>query len=118
MTQKVFTFDDLMETLGADTNKVAILRFSSVTCVRCPAAKKKLEELEERFAFLHVYVDAHHEDSSELVELYEIKSLPALVFIPKEDPKNASKIEGALPDAIRDHVALHCPPKLQLDADF
>ena len=118
MTQKVFAYDDLIETLATDSNQVAILRFSSATCVRCPPAKKTLEELEERFAFLHVYVDAHHEDSSELVELYEITSLPALVFIPQNDPKNASKIEGALPDAIKEHVALHCPPKLQLDADF
>lgn len=111
------------EALAAFTTDVAtgihhvLLQFGSEACTRCPAFHKAVAELKTTHNFIWAYCDAHDEDT-DLVELFGITKLPALVLYSPEKRDQPLVIANASPVELQDAVKTRCMPCLQLDEDF
>jgi thioredoxin len=81
----------------------AIIDFYADWCGPCKMVAPVLEELSEEYAGkIHVYkIDTEAEQ--ELAAAFGIRSIPSLLFIPKEDQPQMA--QGALPkDALKDAI--------------
>jgi len=85
------TFGDFL----VNYDKKVIIDFYADWCGPCKKLTPHLEELETKhddIIFLKVNVD--NEDCNKLSELYDITSLPTLIFINNKVQNNDLKIEG------------------------
>lgn len=97
-----------------------VLQFGSAACPRCPAFGDALAALCASHRVSRAYCNAHDED--DLVEHFNILSLPAFVLVHKmKDTERESSplvVGSATPCQLRDAVVAVARPVLQLDADF
>lgn len=78
-------------------NKLVILLFSATWCGPCKMLKQKIIEEEEVLRGIQIgYVDIDDENFEELVEIYNISSIPTLIFVGLNETKvkEIKRIEG------------------------
>jgi len=77
-----------------------VLQFSQVMCSECRKLEKTLpsikEEYKNKVLFVKIDVADRTEETSELIEKYEVRVVPTLVFIDKKG-KTTKVTEGAIP---------------------
>ena len=84
---------------SVNNNKVILLYFGASWCGPCKQLKKKLEDSETQKSMPNLvvaYMDTDVEDNNNLVNRYNVSSLPTLVFIKLEENKvvPVSRVEG------------------------
>ena len=73
---------DLEEELKGFT----IIEFYTMGCPPCRAIKGVLQSLEEKYPFIKVFqIDAEKEDNREIVEKFDVKAVPYLLFFSEKE---------------------------------
>ena len=89
-----------------NNNKLNILvDFYADWCGPCKLLTPKLEELEknvDNMLFLKVNVD--NEDCSKICELYEVSSMPTIIFLKNKVEEKDLRVIGNNIDSIKDNI--------------
>ena len=104
---------------GVDNAPVlpTLLQLGSEACVRCPAFKIAIRDMQALYKFRWAYSDVHNDDA-DLPEHFGITKLPAFVFNSRDGINQPIVMAGARIDQMRKVVRDSCTPILLLDEDF
>ena len=91
-----------------------LIQITAEWCHRCPAFGEAIRSLTSEYQFTHAVNDAAE---PELIERFEIKQLPAYVFVPP-DGTDPIVVPNADASAVRQTVVSNCTPVFTQDADF
>ena len=89
----------------ANSKKPLLVDFYADWCGPCKALTPKLEELEKKYtniSFLKINVD--NEDCSKICNLYEIESLPTVIFIVDKVEDSDKRVIGNDIDIIENNL--------------
>lgn len=110
--------DELKQLLANSLHPV-LLQFSSHTCPRCPAFAEAIASDARNYSFEHRLVMVT--EAPELVEEYQIASLPAFTILP---PASASTVatpqvfQAATVELAKACVRACCVARFDLESDF
>src|SRR6056297_937671 len=92
--EKVFNFEENQE-WKFEGNKPAIIDFYADWCQPCKIVEPVLEEISEEYKGKVDVFRVDTEDQQELAAMFGIRSIPSILFIPKEEQPQMA--QGALP---------------------
>ena len=92
-----------------------VVQITAEWCPRCPAFGAVIEALASEYQFTWAVNDA---SEPELIERFEIKQLPAYVFVPPDGAGAFMVVPNANAAAVRQTVVDNCSPVFTQDADF
>ena len=92
--EKVFNFEENQE-WKFEGDKPAIIDFYADWCQPCKIVEPVLEEISEEYKGKVDVFRVDTEDQQELAAMFGIRSIPSILFIPKEEQPQMA--QGALP---------------------
>jgi thioredoxin len=92
--EKVFNFEENKD-WKFEGDKPAIIDFYADWCQPCKVLEPVLEEVSEEYKGQVDFFRVDTEDQQELAAMFGIRSIPSLLFIPKEEQPQMA--QGALP---------------------
>ena len=78
--KKIKTINELDEILANGSNRLSVLKVSACWCAPCKMLARTISEIEDSLENVDFYEVDVDEAESELIEKYEIQSVPVLLF--------------------------------------
>lgn len=82
--EKIMDFETNKETWNFEGTKPAILKFTADWCAPCKAIQPILDELAKEYEDKVDFYKIDTEDQQELSMMFGIRSIPSMLFIPKD----------------------------------